>query len=733
MKRVFRGLIGLFLSCSIFNFVFGQSPLVTYAGNSGKEVFYDVVQISDGTILVTGAADDLDWIPGSTPKIEMPNPGLNNAQGSNRYAFILQLSEDFSTILSVVHFPQGAAENIRYIKLTNVPGEPTGTIYISGNTEDTRSNDGGYFIAPLNDNFVDGLPSACSWAFSVWAEGYISDRQPWDVSHDGKVTYARGQSHAYDWASVHRLDAQGEREVVPMWRTHWIPGGGEFRDIAANYPNGGADSLGYSGIVLKEWGRCDLRSWDQNDYDLMQPDENGGMKKGKWPLDAFYKEFCDGNNVNTDGPGYSGYSMGATPVHGAMSIAVDRRTGHTFMGMNVKTVTPANFPDFEPAVIAFDADGGLMWWSRLYHEITPAGDTMVSEPDQYVDALAIDYSQPASDAFLVVDARCHGNNVENLWEGNVIAGNPAANGFQNRFTGTSGNIHISWLGKLKLSDGQLMHSTYVAEYAEGASSFGNAHPDPNLDGWPSPNGGWPDVNTTRLAPNNMKVTMNGSVCVIGTGRRTITTRNAYQKMVLPGNGGLSSWNNFVRVYDAELNHPVYSSLVVGQWDTLTQQGGGNTDLFGVFKMENGVVAVGRQDEDPNNPGQAKGNDIPTVNVPQWGSAVPAGESAILVYYPADSLENPLDSPVQVAQSRSDENRLKFGLYPNPGAGEVHVSLEQSTPAELVLLDLTGRVVFRKELADRTDYLLELGELDRGIYLVELRQAGSRATQKLILQ
>ncbi len=710
-----------------------QSPIVTYAGNGGKEVFYDVVQISDGSILVAGAADDLTWIPAGVPVQELTDPGLPNAQGSNQYAFILQLSSDLDSILAVVHFPQGSVEDIRYLKLTNVPGEPTGTIYLSGNTEDSRANNGGYFIAPLNNNFVNGLPTACTWAYPIWAEGYIQARQPWDVSFDGSVTYARGQSHDYDWSAIHRLDASGNRMVVPMWRTHWIPGGGEFRDLASNYPNGGADSLDYSGIVLKEWGRCDLRSWDQNDYGLMQADENGGMKKGKWPLDVFYDGFCENGNVSTSGPGYTGYSQGATPVHGAMSIVTDRRTGNCYIGMNIKSVTPANLPDFEPAVIAFGAEGDLLWWSRLYHEITPAGDTMVSEPDQYVDALAIDYSQAATDAFLVVDARCHGNNVENLWEGNAIAANPAAQGFQNRFTGTSGNIHISWLGKLKLTDGTLMHSTYVAEYAEGASSFGNAHPDPNLDGWPNPNGGWPDVNTTRLTPNNMKVTMDGSVCVIGTGRRTITTRNAYQKMVLPSNGGLSSWNSFVRVYSPDFSHPTYSSLVVGAWDTLTQAGGGNTDLYGVFKMENGVVAVGWHEEDNSNPGQAKGNDIPTINVPAWGAAASNSQSAVLVYYPADSLENPLDNPVVLPLREDEPAPLAWRMYPNPSTGQVNLELPSADPAFVSVRDLTGRTVWAGELADRKRYALEGAAWPAGMYLVEVRQNGRSEVRRLVRQ
>ena len=234
------------------------SNMVTYAGDSGKETFYDVVQISNGTFLVAGYADNLNWIENSVPQVSLGTHGILNGLGSNRYGFILQLSEDLSTILQVVHFPQGAVENIRYIKLTSVPGEETGDIFISGGTEDTKSNKGGYFIAKLNNNFVNGIPTDLEWAYPIWAEGYVKDRHPWDVGSDGKVICVRGQSHAYDWSAAYRLDENGNRDVVAGWRNHWPIAGGEFRGYANDFPDGIA-SLDHSGIVFKR-GRCDLRS-----------------------------------------------------------------------------------------------------------------------------------------------------------------------------------------------------------------------------------------------------------------------------------------------------------------------------------------------------------------------------------------------------------------------------------------------------------------------------------------
>lgn len=661
--HVLLRLIITFLGTLNLNSLQAQA-IVTYAGNEGDEVFYDVMQLSNGTFLVAGSATNLNWIPADVPKTQLGNTdGINNGQGSNRFGFLLQLRDNFQEILHVVHFAQGAVEDIRYLKTTNIPGQTTGEIYLSGNTTDTKANDGGYFIAKLDNNFVNGIPGALVWAKSIWAEGYPEEYQPWDVGNDGKVVYIGGQSHAYDWSAIYRLNQNGQQERVNNWRTHWKVGGGEWRGTpAATYP-GGIDSIAYSGIVLKKWGRCDLRSWSSSDFNQILPDGNGGTKKGLWPLDAFYNSPCNPDSPNDNGPGYTGYSTSGTPVYGGSVVCIDRRNNHIYFGMNIKTVLPDGNPDFEPSLIAMTETGELKWWSRIYHEIKPDGTYMLSTPDQYVDALAIDYSQPYTDAFLVVNARCHGNNVENLWEGNEIAANPAANGFQNRFTGTNGNIHISWLGKLQLNNGVLMNSTYVAEYAEGTGSLGTPHPNPNLDNWPNPNTGWPDVNTTRLAKNNLKVTADGSVCVVGVGRRTITTANAYQKMVLPTYGGASCWNSFVRVYSNDLSIPLYSSLVVGGWDTISQAGGGNTDLYGIWKTTSGVVAVGRQSKNTTT-GQPNGNPIPVTNAPAWGNTTPNAKSAIFVYYPASNLINPNDGFASTPSVTFQAKALLQGAY-NP--------------------------------------------------------------------
>lgn len=677
---------------------------VTYAGGSGKETFYDVAQLSNGTFLVAGSATDLAWIPPSVSKTILPVGTIKNGSSTNVFGFLIQFSSDLTTILQVVHFPQGAVEDIKFIKFTSRAGATTGDLFISGTTKDTRANNGGYFVAKLNKNFVNGVPNALTWVRPIWAEAEIQAAQPWDVGSDGKVVYVTGQYNAADWAALHRTNTTGDDEVIENFTTHWKVGGGEHIGVASANPTTGAAGLLYSGVVLKTGNRCSLRSWTTADFEAIKPDENGGTKKGKMPLDVFYNSPCTPNVGPTNGRGYTGYAI-ATQTLGATCVTIDRRDNRFYLGMNIKSSLPSGEPDFEPTVIAFNVDGAIRWWSRLYHEIQPNGTLVNSSPDQYVDALAVDYAANT----LVVAARCHGNNVENFWEGNTIAANPTASAFQNQFTGTSGNIHLQWLGKLRLNDGQLQRSTYFGEYVEGANNYGAAHPDPNLDGFPNPNTGWANLNTTKITKNSLKTTADGSVCVIAAGRRTITTANAFQKMPLPSTNLTGSWNEFVRVYKPDFTVPLYSSLLTGQWNTATGAGGSNVNLFGVWKTQNGVVVVGRAN--------TGGNALPTVNIPSWGSASENGtQSAVLAYLTATNLTNVADGALtNPSVEVSAVSTLK--VYPNP-ANDV-LTIENSEGKTVEIMDILGHIVLLEKNATRST--VHIAHLQSGVYFVKVGQ------------
>ncbi len=714
MKKHYYFIFMMFINCAFF----AQTNIVTYAGNSGKETFYDVMQITDGTFIVSGYADDLNWVSTSVPKTQLTYTGtIPNIGGSNRYAFLLHLSSDLQTILKVVHFPQGVVEDIRFIKTNTKPYTPTGDLFISCNTM-VQNPGGGYVIAKLNGNFINNDPTTLVWNKPIWADGETKICHPWDVNSNGEVYYVTGKAHGPDWSAIFCLDTNGNQKIVPNWRTHWTTTGSEWKGTPASAsPN----AISYSGIALKSGGRAELRSWNTSDFNSINPDGNGGTRKGKWPADFMFNTPGNPTTPITTGPGYNTYSSSGN-VYGATSLVVDKTNNNLYVGMNFQT-TFTGIPDFEPAVICFDNSGTMLWWNRLYHEITPAGVTTVSEPDQYIDALAIDYTNNK----LVVGARCHGNNVSNFFRGNSIVANPSAAGFQNQFTGTNGNIHISWLGKFGLNDGNLSNSTYMAEYNEGAT-LGTALTAPNMDNWPNPNAGWANLNTTRMAKNALKVSTNGDVCVLAVGRRTITTANAYQKMLKPAQG-VSSWNEFVRVYDTNFNAPKYSSLIGGTWDPVSGAGGDNTDLFGVCKTSEGVVVVGRQNANATT-GVSNGNPIPVANAVPWGNAIPNSESAILVYYKATNLANSNDALKNNEFSLNDSN---FKVYPNPASTSLTISFSaeefNSLDWKFSIIDLLGRTISSGKLNNNT---INVETLNDGIYNLKISSNEKIISKKIII-
>jgi hypothetical protein len=590
----------------------------TYAGNAGAERFEAAIALSDGTFLVGGSASNLDWIPDIVPREEMAMPGVDSA-ATGKIAFLMQLKPDLREALRVVHFPAGTVRDVRRIRTPSLPGQSTDFIYISGSRDAPSASEDGYYIARL-EGFLNGKPVSVAWSYDVEAAGGAGESafetlQPWDVGADGSVVFGLGAEYDFDWAAIQKLGPDGKRVAVEHWPAHW-GASGEFLGLASQYPGGAPE---YSAIVLKAGRRGSLRSTSAGDYALVQDDGNGMPKQGKMPDDYYFSGPClPEPGECPGGTGYTGYSVSDRPTQRLGSVAVDRRTGSMYFGYSTQSRLPDGNPDFEPAVVAMDAAGELTWWSRLYHETNQN-----SSPDQYVDHVAIDYANDA----LVVVARAHGNNVINFWSGDKIAANPGAASFHNGFTGTNGDIHISWLGKLGLADGKLAAASWVAEYVDGMEGTGEPYADPNLDGWPDHNAGWPDLNTTRVS--SMDVDTEGRVHLTGVGRRTITTKTAYQRMIKPVDGS-STWNSFVRVFSPSLDTLVYSSLIVGTWDPVDGNGGGNTTLDGIFPLDKGMIIVGRHDADEMT-GAAKGNEVPTLQEPSWGRNVAAGESAIFAH------------------------------------------------------------------------------------------------------
>ena len=609
-------------------FAVGAQNRVFYAGAADRERFNDVHRLSDGTFLIAGQAQNLNWIGTEVPRIALAASGIDSASPGN-IGFLLHLSSDLSTQLRVAHFPVGTVRDVFKIRSTEVPGAATGQIFLSGSRD--SANDG-YYLARLNGNFVTALPSALAMSFNVRASGDHKDRQPWDVDGAGNVFYATGRGFDTNWAAIETIDANGARRVIEHWHAHWSGSDPNFSEWdgtpASSYPNAATAPLRYSAVVMKVNRRGSLRSTTAADYAQTGNDANGNSGRiGRFPDDYYHSGHCELSGTNTcpnTGPGYTGYRATTARTQRVGGIALDRRNGDLYFGYSTQSVLPGGNPDFEPAIVAMSPNGQLRWWDRLYQETTAN-----SSPDQYVDGLAIDHTNNR----LIVLARTHGNNTINLWRGNAIALNPGGSAFQNQFTGTNGNIHISWLGSFRLADGRIAAASYLAEFVEGSTNYGTAHPDPLLGGWPNPNTGWPDVNTTRCGADagfsgEIAIAADGAVGVLCKGRRTLTTIDAHQQMPRPNqtNPPVGAWNQFVRVYAPDLSAVRYSSLLVGAWDA-SGAGGDNTRIAGIAFAPSAVLAVGSNLADASN--LPIGNPVPTSNPAPWGAATPSGENGIV--------------------------------------------------------------------------------------------------------
>ncbi|MBA3706073.1 MAG: hypothetical protein H0W84_09300, partial [Bacteroidetes bacterium] len=327
----------LIVILSVYNPLIKAQNMVTYAGGSAKERFYSVTMLSNKTFLVSGTAQDLSWVPSGVSKVQIAIDSIRSASPGN-IGFIMQLSANMKTILNVLYFPTGTARDIYKIETTNIPGQTTGNIYISGNRDVTNSSDDGYYIAKLNNNYVNAVPTALAWSYNVSATADHKAIQPWDVGNDGKVVFGTGAPINPNWASILRLTSTGKLDMVPNWPAHWSVGKKEYDSTAASYSNT-ADPLSYSGIVMKAGRNGSLRSKIQADYSAIINDGNGGTKKGKYPDDYYFQGPCNSKTC-LGNPGYTGYKTTGNPTQRIGAIAIDRNTNDMYFGYGTQTTLP---------------------------------------------------------------------------------------------------------------------------------------------------------------------------------------------------------------------------------------------------------------------------------------------------------------------------------------------------------------------------------------------------------
>ena len=81
----------------------------------------------------------------------------------------------------------------------------------------------------------------------------------------------------------------------------------------------------------------------------------------------------------------------------------------------------------------------------------------------------------------------------------------------------------------------------------------------------------------------------------------------------------------------------------------------------------------------------------------------------------------------------ENNNIEFSISPNPNNGAFEVVLPSITNnTTLEVLDLSGKIIFSEKLTQRKQRL-NLNNISRGVYLININQNGSFKTEKLIIK
>lgn len=103
---------------------------------------------------------------------------------------------------------------------------------------------------------------------------------------------------------------------------------------------------------------------------------------------------------------------------------------------------------------------------------------------------------------------------------------------------------------------------------------------------------------------------------------------------------------------------------------------------------------------------------------------PVSDSLLLEILPIMQVADPVPGTV------------KFHLRPNPSGGSFEIIMDDKASQDLVftVMDLTGRVIFRKVLEQDShiSYIIDAGKLTPGIYLAELRSSTCNLVEKFVI-
>ncbi len=78
---------------------------------------------------------------------------------------------------------------------------------------------------------------------------------------------------------------------------------------------------------------------------------------------------------------------------------------------------------------------------------------------------------------------------------------------------------------------------------------------------------------------------------------------------------------------------------------------------------------------------------------------------------------------------------KYGIkiYPNPSNGKFNMELEQANNINISVVDMSGRIVYNKDLVNESFMEMDLSDFKKGIYILKLNIDNQEVTSKIVIQ
>ena len=81
----------------------------------------------------------------------------------------------------------------------------------------------------------------------------------------------------------------------------------------------------------------------------------------------------------------------------------------------------------------------------------------------------------------------------------------------------------------------------------------------------------------------------------------------------------------------------------------------------------------------------------------------------------------------------DENIYSYSIYPNPATNQITILTENLKETRLQLFNTQGKLILEKKLISQIEYIVDISNIPKGIYLLKVFNDSNQSTSKLLLK